>query len=644
MPNVSVNRDELFARLGENWGAKPGVQSDEADEAFDKLCFEYGIELDDVTSEKTMQEKETGAATNSAGTDILYVIAIPANRYDLLCLEGIVRSLRVFMGKEEPAVFKIAKPKDGSLQKMIVKPEVAQIRAVVVCAVLRNMTFNSTNYKSFIDLQEKLHANICRKRALVSIGTHDLDTIQGPFTYEALPPQQIKFAPLNNPKEYNGEELMKHLESDMHLKVFLPLIRDSPVYPVFFDKNRQVLSLPPIINSNHSKITLNTKNVLIEVTATDLTKAQIVLNTMCAMFAEYCEDKFSVEPVEICDSNGKVTMVTPDLTDRFVDADLQYITSGVGVNLEADNIVSLLHKMSLKSEITADKKSVKVSVPITRSDVIHACDIMEDVGIAYGYNNLERKAPATVTYAKQQILNKVTDFMRNEVAMTGFTEILTLSLCRKDECFSHLRRVDDGSAVVIANAVKDKKITEEKEIKTGIEDKAKTAKKANEEGSKYEICRTTLLAGLLKTVAHNKKAPLPLKIFEVSDIVMKSDKTDVGSINKRNLCAIVSDSTAQFGTIHGLLDRVMILNRVSWKEAGAAVASKSKSEHAQEDGGQYWLEKDSRDPAFFPGRGADVMLNGTKIGVIGVLHPEVLANYGINNPCSAFEICIESFV
>jgi phenylalanyl-tRNA synthetase beta subunit len=43
---------------------------------------------------------------------------------------------------------------------------------------------------------------------------------------------------------------------------------------------RTVLSLPPIINGAHSAITLKTRNVFIECTATDLTKANIVLNTM----------------------------------------------------------------------------------------------------------------------------------------------------------------------------------------------------------------------------------------------------------------------------------------------------------------------------------------------------------------------------
>jgi phenylalanyl-tRNA synthetase beta chain len=128
---------------------------------------------------------------------------------------------------------------------------------------------------------------------LVAIGTHDFDMLKGPFTYEALAPKDIRFVPLNQEKNMNGEELMTHYESDKHLEKFLNIIRSSPVYPIIYDSTRQVLSLPPIINSNHSKITLDTKNVFIECTATDLTKAKIVLNTMVAMFSEYCAEPFT---------------------------------------------------------------------------------------------------------------------------------------------------------------------------------------------------------------------------------------------------------------------------------------------------------------------------------------------------------------
>jgi phenylalanyl-tRNA synthetase beta chain len=63
-------------------------------------------------------------------------------------------------------------------------------------------------YESFIDLQDKLHMNLCRQRRLVAIGTHDLDTIQGPFRYMCKDPKQIKFAPLNKEQEFTAEELM----------------------------------------------------------------------------------------------------------------------------------------------------------------------------------------------------------------------------------------------------------------------------------------------------------------------------------------------------------------------------------------------------------------------------------------------------
>ena len=74
---------------------------------------------------------------------------------------------------------------------------------------------------------------------------------------------------------------------DQKLKHYLHIIRDSPVYPVIYDSKRRVLSLPPIINGDHSKISLETKNVLIECTATDLQRAKIVLDTMVAMFSGY---------------------------------------------------------------------------------------------------------------------------------------------------------------------------------------------------------------------------------------------------------------------------------------------------------------------------------------------------------------------
>jgi phenylalanyl-tRNA synthetase beta chain len=106
----------------------------------------------------------------------------------------------------------------------------------------------------------------------------------------AKAPKDIKFVPLMQTKEFDAAELMQYYLNDpegKHIKPYVDIILDSPVYPVIYDANRTVLSLPPIINGSHSKISKDTKNCLIECTATDLTKAKIVLNTLVAMFSEY---------------------------------------------------------------------------------------------------------------------------------------------------------------------------------------------------------------------------------------------------------------------------------------------------------------------------------------------------------------------
>ena len=86
--------------------------------------------------------------------------------------------------------------------------QTARIRPYFAGAILRNIKFTQRSYESFIDLQDKLHQNICRRRQFVAIGTHDLDTLLPPFRYEARPPQNIKFAPLNKDTEYTADKLM----------------------------------------------------------------------------------------------------------------------------------------------------------------------------------------------------------------------------------------------------------------------------------------------------------------------------------------------------------------------------------------------------------------------------------------------------
>ncbi|KMQ89405.1 putative phenylalanine--trna ligase beta subunit-like protein [Lasius niger] len=398
------------------------------------------------------------------------------------------------------------------MEKIVMSPECLKIRGHMVAAILRDVTLTQDSYNSFIDLQDKLHQNIGRKRSLVSIGTHDLDTIKGPFLYDARPPSEIRFKPLNQDKEYTGEGIMQLYATHPQLKQYLPIIKDSPVYPVIYDSNGIILSLPPIINGDHSKITLNTKNIFIECTATDLTK-------------------------------------TPE------------------------QIAQLLSKMSLKSKVKNDK--LVVEIPPTRHDVIHPCDIYEDIAIAYGYNEIKKTIPHLSTIAAECSREDVADKL-------GY-------------------KIEDVPAVHISNP--------------------KTLE--------FQVARTSLLPGLLKTISANKKVPLPHKLFEVSDVILRDDKTEVGARNNRRLCAVYANKSAGFEMIHGLVDRILLLLEVAWS------ASKDKS-------GYYLRTAD--DPTFFPQRCAEIVCYGEVIGKMGVLHPDVLSKFELNVPCSAMEINIESFL
>jgi phenylalanyl-tRNA synthetase beta chain len=312
MPTVTVVREALMKALGQEY----------TDKEFEDLCFEFGVELDDICEEAVMHRKEksemaAGGPAQEEKMELVYKIDISANRYDLLCLEGLALALNVFRKKMSQPVFKSIKPAPGSEIKIIVHPSTAQIRPYVVGCVLRGIKFDSQRYNSFIELQDKLHENICRRRTLVAIGTHDLDTVEGPFSYEALPPKDIVFKPLNQEVEMNAVELMEFYEKDQKLKHYLHIIRDSPVYPVIYDAKRRVCSMPPIINGDHSKISMETRNVFIECTATDPMRAKIVLDTMVAMFSGYCTEPFTCEDV-IIGKEGKEEFC-PDLKPHQVD-------------------------------------------------------------------------------------------------------------------------------------------------------------------------------------------------------------------------------------------------------------------------------------------------------------------------------------
>ena len=252
--------------------------------------------------------------------------------------------------------------------------------------------------------------------------------------------------------------------------------------------------------------------------------------------------------------------------------------------------------------------TLDVLIPPTRADVLHEADIMEDVAIAYGFNSLPRAFPSVSgTIAQPLPINKLSDIIRLEAAMAGWSEVMPLILCSHDENFRYLNRHDDGTTAV---------------------------KLANPKTAEYQVVRTTLLPGLLKTIRENKHHSVPMKVFEVSDVAFKDEGKERKSRNERHFAAAWYGKTSGFEVVHGLLDRVMLMLKSAFvvREAGLTGKGKTDEDAKAEEKGEakYWISEVD-DPTFFPGHAAaiHVKIGGKEavIGVFGILHPTVLEKF-----------------
>ena len=353
------------------------------------------------------------------------------------------------------------------------------------------------------------------------------------------------------------------------------------------------------------------------------------------MFSEYCQEPFTVEPVDVVyEATGDV-QTFPDLSNRQVQANVRDIETMIfgnaePIDLSAERMCALCDKMQLAAEHLSEKQVIQVQVPPTRADILHAVDVIEDVAIAYGYNNIPKTVPRTMTCGSGQAVNNLTDSLRNEISRAGYIELLTHGLCSTDENFSFLNHPDDGKSAVILS---------------------------NPATIEFEVVRTTLIPGVLKTVQNNKSMSMKdgLKLFEISDVVILDPTTDVGARNERHLCAIYTGHTDGFEVIHGLIDRVMQLLGISCvleapeKSANVYEIVPTTGSVTQPMSARIPTDK-CADPLYFPGRCAEIRYYKSskqefvRLGTYGVVHPSVLKNYQLVYPCSIVELDIGPLV
>ncbi|MES1905186.1 MAG: hypothetical protein MHPSP_001829 [Paramarteilia canceri] len=442
---------------------------------FEDICFNFGVELDDTVKD---------AATDK----IIYKIDIPPNRLDLLCPEGLIQNLNVYSNKSSIPLYKVSVDQEI---KMIVNKNVKDIRPYIRCALLKDVSLNKDSFKNFINYQEKLHSTIAKHRTLASIGTHDFDKIAFPFYYSAQDPSNTSFVALKQKESMNSIELFKILKKDLHLGKYLHIIEKNQNFPYVLDKNGNVLSLPPIINSSLSQIDINTKNILIEVTGTDLQRVEIVFKCIVANYSQYCRNQFSVTQIPVVyDSNHQETT---NLIENDVAISVSEICQSIGIEKDVKTVNQSLQRMSIKS-IEKDGLIV-ASIPWFRSDVINKVDIIADVATGYGLSNVKLTVPKLTCLGSHLPLTKLVNALRIELSQCNIKESLTFTLCSKDDISTNLLEDWSVNSQNIALKIDNPKTFE------------------------FQVIRTTLIPGLLKTISSNRSLKLPISIFEISDVV-----------------------------------------------------------------------------------------------------------------------------
>lgn len=643
MPIVSVHRDKQFDRLGCKY----------SEEEFDNQCFEYGIEKDEIVKESEVRSKDIENPDN-----IWYKIDVPANRQDLQCIEGISRALNIYQNKLKVPDYKPQYIDDPSFY-VIQDKSTIKIRPYIVCAVQRNMNWKKCDYTSFIDLQDKLHFNIGKRRTLISIGTHDLNKIIGPIKYTVENNKDIKFIPLMEDQLYNVNELYELYDNrkNNHLKPYLSIIRDKQIdididkrtHPVIRDNTNNVISQPPIINSEYSKMETTTRNIFIECTAMDIIKANIAVNTIVSMFSEYCN--FEIYKVKVCipkDNNiitdinfykdkgieiitetkieeediDNITIYTPNLESRIFTTSIKYINSIIGLQLDKDTIIQYLKRMQLKAKyLDNNDNNLQVYIPCTRSDILHPVDIAEDIAIAYGYNNIPQIAYKNFTLGKELPVTRLSNQLRNSMISSGYIETITWVLVREEENYEYLQRINPKNhAIIIENSKVD-----------------------------FTSCRTTLLIGLLKVIQNNKYAKLPIRIFEIGDIVIQTPNTPEGSENQRNIAAMYVGQTSGLEEIHSLI--TFIMNQLHFKFVSYDILFPNGIKNPDKNNKYkytiYPTTPNDSNKTFLEKRSATVYLgDGNKVGEFGIINPTVLEYFNLDQhaPCSAMEQFLTHFI
>jgi len=524
-----------------------------------------GKKLGDKELEEALELAKSGI--DSAEGDLLKIEVGDVNRPDLWSAEGLARELKLRLGIEK----KEYEAKSSGCE-LKVDSKVKKARPFIACAVVKNLNLNDSAIKSIIQLQEKLCESFGLKRKEVAIGVYDFEKIKWPITYTTFIPSKLSFVPLGASQELTLKEILQQHEKGIQYAGLLEHLKE---YPVLIDAEKRVLSMPPIINSEHSgKVTEETKNVFVEATGFS---ERFVIPALNIIICALADRGGTMESVSITDGKKRVT---PDLKRKGAEVNIDEANNILGLNLIPRQISSLLEKAGFETKQSGKKLSV--TYPAYRQDILDSRDVIEDIAISYGYGNFLPIVPEVFTIGKFSEETELREKVSGLITGLGVQEIATFTLTNRDELFKKMK-MKAKEALEIANPV----------------------------SATYSSVRSWLLPSLLEFLSKNKDEDYPQKIFEIGKCIeIINGEAD----DKLKLAFATAEKKAGFTETRQMLE---------WLAASLGIEIKIvPCEHE----------------SFIAGRVGKIIVHGREAGILGEISPAVLSEWNISMPVAGFEL------
>lgn len=526
-------------------------------------------------------------------------IEVFADRPDMLSAGTLAYATRCFLhGERARPDLDIA---DGDLE-LTVDPSLVDIRPVIYAAVVRGVDTGSNEeeqddfIQALMDHQEKLHFSLGRGRAKASIGVHDLSSLAAPLRVVSVGAEHA-FIPLATREEMSiGQILEQHPKGVEYAHLLAGMNR----FPLILDANDAVLSFPPIINGDHTTVTETTRDFFIDVTGWDERACECSLLALCLAFTARGG---SIESVRITDCNGAefrmpngravshavtLRLLTSMLGHEFSDEELDAAINRMGGRYIGRRTAESAAATSAQrmADVIEGDVMLDFEMPRWRFDLLHPIDLVEEIAIGHGYDDLGRNVPRSPLHGAQLPASDLHRRVSASLQGLGLQQIQSLTLSNPVDQFERVRWGESGSSTRLSNPIT----------------------------TEHTMLRQNLLPGLLKLLAANRHHELPQRVYESGAVVVDHQ-------NRSHIAWLVAERAGGFAAARGMVQafsRDMAVDRFALEPL--------------DPGHGPWLE----------GRAAKIVIEGEKVGEVGEIDPAVAAEFELRVPMHGCELDLDA--